>query len=222
MQTSVLTTAPDAQRANTTTVLVTVFAATVGWTIYVLLIAAVPDIFGNEVVRAVARVLIVLIPALVYIRRVARESIPDFLWMRQNVRRGVLIGIVAGIFLTVYLIITALPIKSGQFPTAFSSWFNFIIGSPFAEEVLYRGVVLRHFATRFGTVRGTLISAGLFVVLHLPAWIVLNKLGPLALIGSSLQIFVYGVLFAVLYLRTKSFWAPFIVHVVNNLVLSIL
>jgi membrane protease YdiL (CAAX protease family) len=199
-----------------------VLGITAGWTLWVILIVINPNVFGNDALRAVVRVSIVLFPSLIYVRRVTSTPIADYLLMRQNVWRGLITGLAAGIVIVVIVFVQSQPIKTLQFPTTFSSWFNFILGSPFAEEVLYRGVVLQYFGRRFGQVRGIVISALAFVLLHLPAWILLDRMSLSGVLSAGAQIFIYGVFFAVLFLRSKSFWTPFTAHFLNNLIITTL
>ena len=91
-----------------------------------------------------------------------------------------------------------------------------IVGSPFAEEVLYRGVVLRVLSRGMATWQAVLWSAGWFALLHLPWWL-LTRPGA-AMIWDMAGIFIYGVVFAVLVAATRSVWAALLPHWINNLI----
>ena len=76
---------------------------------------------------------------------------------------------------------------------------------PFVEEVFFRGFVFSGLAVRYGILAGGVISAAVFSVAHLS-------------LGSLLPVFVTGLLFAWLYHRTKSVWAPVSAHAGQNLI----
>ena len=76
---------------------------------------------------------------------------------------------------------------------------------PFVEEVFFRGFVFGGLAVRYGILAGAAISAAVFSVAHLS-------------LGSLLPVFVTGILFAWLYHRTKSVWAPVSAHAGQNLI----
>ena len=76
---------------------------------------------------------------------------------------------------------------------------------PFAEEVFFRGFILGGLTARYGILAAGAISAVVFSVAHLS-------------LGSLVPVFVTGLLFAWLYYRTKSVWAPFSAHAGQNLI----
>ena len=77
-----------------------------------------------------------------------------------------------------------------------------VVFSPIIEEVLFRGLLLQRWAHRWGTLNGVLLSSALFAFGH-NEWV-----------GH----FVSGVLFAVLYLHTRTLWVPIAAHTLNNLI----
>jgi membrane protease YdiL (CAAX protease family) len=74
--------------------------------------------------------------------------------------------------------------------------------APFAEEVLYRGLIFGGLAQRMPLAAAGTISALLFAVSH-----GLGVLGP---------IFVLGLGLAWVYVRTGTIWAPMVTHAVVN------
>jgi uncharacterized protein len=221
METATTSNTTNIEHGKLSAVSLCLATAILGWTLWVVLMALAPAIFANDLLRAFARVLLVLIPALVYIQRVEQVPIVDYLLMRQNVRWGVFVGVAASVVVAALIVAQSGNVKTITLP-AFSVWINAIFGSPFAEEILFRGVALQYFARRYGAWRAVLISSVLFVVLHLPVWLILDRLGTQRLITSSIYVFVYGVVFALLFLRSRSFWSSFIPHIINNLLVSIL
>ncbi len=91
----------------------------------------------------------------------------------------------------------------GQINTATQFWMvfaNITIAAPLVEELFFRGFVLHRFAHKWGTSAGVLGSSALFAVGHVE-WI-----------GH----FVTGVVFALIYVRTRSLWMSVLAHAVYN------
>lgn len=77
-----------------------------------------------------------------------------------------------------------------------------IIG-PFLEEVLFRGLLLRALLVAMSPARAITVSALVFALVHD--------------VPSMLPVFVLGLVFGALYLRTRSIAAPFFAHLSFNL-----
>lgn len=80
-----------------------------------------------------------------------------------------------------------------------------VILAPLIEETLCRGLVLHGFLKNYSEKKAVFISALLFGFAHLNPW---------QFIGA----FAYGVIFAWLYIKTKSLWPCYISHAVANLI----
>ena len=72
--------------------------------------------------------------------------------------------------------------------------------APIAEEWIFRGLLLRRWSEKVGTIRAVVRTSLLFCLLHAD------------LLGS----FIFAVTMSGLYARYRSLWAPTIVHVANN------
>lgn len=193
-----------------------------GWTIWCLLMVTWPQIFSHSVVRAIARVFIVFIPAVIFYLTGNREkSILDYFMLRENWVRGVLLG--CGSALLYFSIYFWNSIDAGQssfhFPVGFSIWFNYILGSPLAEEAFFRGVLLQELRSVLGTKWATLVSAFAFSLLHLPQWLILDNLFGAELLSQFATIFTYGIIFAIFVNLTRSLWASLLPHWINNFIL---
>jgi membrane protease YdiL (CAAX protease family) len=196
-----------------------VFFTTTAWTLYVVLMKMLPNLFAHENLRAVVRVAVVLLPALHYIVN-QQQSLLDALHLSQNWRKGVFVGgVIAMVYLSGIILLDSHAID-WKIPTGFSTWFNYIIGSPLAEEALYRGILFQSLAQRISCWRAALISTAAFTLLHIPVWILLDELSITQIAGSALQIALYGVAFAVIFRLTQSLWTPLTAHWLNNLILS--
>jgi len=75
-----------------------------------------------------------------------------------------------------------------------------IIVAPFSEELLFRGVLLRRLAVKWGMRKSIVLTSLIFGVLHFD------------LIGSVF----FGFVMAVLYIRTRTLVVPIFCHALNN------
>jgi len=77
------------------------------------------------------------------------------------------------------------------------------------EELLFRGLIGRGLIARMGIVRGMLLTSVLFGVMHVnPA--------------QAVAVIPLGLAMHFVYLATRSFWAPVLVHLLNNSLASVL
>jgi len=76
-----------------------------------------------------------------------------------------------------------------------------VIASPFVEEIVFRGVVLQRWATKWGLRKSIIFSSLIFAIIH-----------PTDPIGS----FFFGLVMASLFIRTGSLWVPIFCHSLYN------
>ncbi len=190
-----------------------------GWALYVLLMSVMPEPFARDIPRAFARVLIVLIPALLYIVSFQKKPTCDYLQLKENWLKGILLGSVASAMYLSLALFTTINESEFVFVHSVSTWINFIIGSPMAEEILFRAVVFSELCriTKWQWAMG--VSSAFFVCLHLPVWLFLDAMPIEFLLQNSVQIFFYGLIFSALLKVTGSLWAPLSAHWLNNFVL---
>ncbi|MEO0868749.1 MAG: CPBP family intramembrane glutamic endopeptidase, partial [Cyanobacteria bacterium J06642_11] len=81
--------------------------------------------------------------------------------------------------------------------------FVVLVFAPIAEEFIFRGVLLQRWAIRWNLPVGILLSSVLFGMLHL---------------NNPLGLTMFGVIMALLYIRTRSLWVPILAHALNNIV----
>jgi membrane protease YdiL (CAAX protease family) len=71
------------------------------------------------------------------------------------------------------------------------------------EELMFRGLIGRGLVARWGVVRGVLLTSLLFGIVHIhPA--------------HALGVIPLGIAMHFVYLTTRSFWAPVLLHFLNN------
>lgn len=77
------------------------------------------------------------------------------------------------------------------------------------EELIFRGLIGRGLIARMGLVRGMLLTSVLFGVMHVhPA--------------QAIAVIPLGLAMHFVYLATRSFWAPVLVHLLNNSLAAVL
>ncbi|MGB1252931.1 MAG: lysostaphin resistance A-like protein [Candidatus Promineifilaceae bacterium] len=182
------------------------------WTFWCVLMIWQPVPFANDIVRAFVRVGCVLLPALWFSQRHAE---PFELWPIKWGEVGA--GVIASVLLLGAILLVDRP-NAFILPTGFATYFNFILGSPIVEELLFRGVIFRQLARRYPFWQALIGSSALFVVFHWPWWLLSGDVAGMAFLSSSVSIFVLGLIFAALLKRTGSLWPPVIFHILNNLV----
>lgn len=171
-----------------------------------------PEPFADANLRAFVRVVVVLLPALWLAKRYGlRFGFWPLNW------RAIGIGVtVAMVILGGNLLLTR---PNGiVLPTGFAIYFNFIIGSPIAEELLFRGVILQRLDAQMGKFSSIVLSSLLFLIYHWPRWLILDAMTGTEFLSTSAFIFGIGVLLALLYRRSQSLWSPIVYHILNNFV----
>jgi membrane protease YdiL (CAAX protease family) len=166
----------------------------------------------------VTRSLIWVAPVFLYIRYIDKRSPVTYLKLKQNWRRGVLIGLlVSAVNLIGSMIRFGLPhpsISSVTWNTILST--SFAIG--FIEEVPFRGFLLQKFEEQVGYAFANLLSSALFLAIHLPGWLSLRTF---RLVDAGI-VFVIGVVLAIVFKCSGSLWSSAIAHSSNDLYAAVL
>lgn len=81
--------------------------------------------------------------------------------------------------------------------------------APFAEELLFRGVIYRALSNGIGVWGGAIVSGLLFGAIHISE----TTTGRLLQVGA---LAVFGILLALLYHWSGTLWAPIALHATNN------
>ena len=72
--------------------------------------------------------------------------------------------------------------------------------APLIEEILFRGILLQRWSVKWGILPGILVSSVVFGCLHF----------------NSIGLINFGLVVALLYLRSKTLFLPIIFHALNN------
>ncbi|OJF91371.1 CPBP family intramembrane glutamic endopeptidase [Alkalibacterium sp. 20] len=116
-------------------------------------------------------------------------------------------GLVLRIFITRPEISSfALSFMVDASPTESSTWLiiSAVILAPITEEFIFRGLILNKWAEKSSNTRALIISSLLFGVLHFGSFIIPQFIG--------------GLLYGIVYIKTKKLIYPILMHVINNLI----
>ncbi len=190
----------------------------VGWVAWCVLLIRYPDPLERGDVRALARLLLWIVPTLLYVRLVERRPLLESLGLKRHIGRGLCWGAVAILHPAA---VAWYRISAGearfQFPDDAATWLNPVLGAPVAEELLFRGVIFQRLKRAVGTAWGVVGSAALFALVHFPYWYLSGMKAGWGLAAAEGEMFAYGMAFAVLFRLTGSLWAPLVYHLGNNL-----
>lgn len=171
------------------------------------------------VIPTLFRLAIWTLPVVVYLAA-RRRDVLDELGLRRNAVRGVGWGFALGIAL---LGLTA----SLTYFTQHRLGFNFNVGAnvwigPIAlvglsEEVVFRGFLLSEFLNRWRFWIANFAQAALFLLIHIPGWILLHQFGFPRALGSIASVLAMGVVLGFVRRKADSLWSCMILHSFNNL-----
>jgi membrane protease YdiL (CAAX protease family) len=91
--------------------------------------------------------------------------------------------------------------------------------SSFSEEILFRGFILNQLRERASFRAANLVTALLFVLIHLPNWLWTRGFQP-QLLSDCVGIFVLACFLGYLLKKTDSLWACVAAHAANNFLAS--
>ena len=200
--------------------LVLFFAAWIGWVlaIYPLLVLLGERTLAYALANNALRILNWVLPVFLYLRYVDRVDPIDYLKLKANWKRGVIVGI---IFTMVNFLLSAAVYGIPQFDPHLITW-NSIIGTSiligFVEEIPLRGFVLQKLQERMSFWPANIVSSVLFLLIHFPGWIALRLFN----IQTAIIIFVFGFVLAVLFRYTRSLWSSVIAHSGNDFISFVL
>ena len=185
-----------------------------------LISAAWRQIYADTV-----RLLIWVVPVFVYLVMVDKVDPLPFLYLNTPLnRRGLLSGSIAVVtFFALGLVLDyTLVGNQRQLSIAMPSWpwHTILLGlpiAPIAEEILFRGFVLRQGQRFMGFWPTNVMTSLLFVATHWPYWLY-SQGWHIGLILLSARIFITGMLLSYLVRKTNSLWPSIVTHILNNFV----
>jgi membrane protease YdiL (CAAX protease family) len=160
------------------------------------------------------RLLVWVLPVFVYLRHIDHQDPIEYLKLKQNWRRGVVIGLA----LSLLNFLGSMARFGAPHPSVQSLTWNSVIGTSFLigfiEEIPYRGFILQKFEERYGFWVAFLLSSLLFLSIHIPGWLSLHLLKA----ESAISVFIFGAVMAIVFRYGKSLWGPIIAHSLNDFI----
>jgi uncharacterized protein len=160
------------------------------------------------------RLLVWVLPVFLYLRHIDHQDPIEYLKLKQNWRRGVVIGLA----LSLLNFLGSMARFGAPHPSVQSLTWNSVIGTSFIigfiEEIPYRGFILQKFEERYGFWVAFLLSSLLFLSIHIPGWLSLHLLKA----ESAISVFIFGAVMAIVFRYGKSLWGPIIAHSLNDFI----
>jgi membrane protease YdiL (CAAX protease family) len=159
-----------------------------------------------------------VLPVFLYLRYIDRVDPLAYLKLRQHWLRGVLIGLGVSVIILLLALVQHGAPHGGARGLTWNSVLSTSLLIGFVEEIPYRGFIFQKLCDWMSRKSAVAISSLLFVAIHLPGWISLH----LFALHSLIFVFVFGVLMAILFIFTKSLWAPIVSHSLNDFISAVL
>jgi len=179
----------------------------------------------GQVYADAVRIGLWVVPVFVYLAVVDRVAPLRFLYLTTPVDRRRLLagGALAALYLACGLALTV-GLAGGPQHIAVDlaswRWYDLLLGlpiAPLAEEILFRGFVLRKLQGFARFWPANLATAGLFVAIHWPYWLYSQGWNT-GLLATSVGIFGLALLLGYLVRKTNSLWPSIVTHMVNNFI----
>lgn len=131
---------------------------------------------------------------------------------------GLFILMLIYLFATVYFTSETIRINPSWHPTDLIGSF-LIVG--ITEELVFRGWILNALLTKFKTWVALLIDSILFLVIHFPIWYRTGTFLSNFASGAEFTVIILGILFGLLFIKSKNIFVPIIFHMFWDLILTV-
>lgn len=169
-------------------------------------------------VNILIRLLIWVLPVLWYLRYVDKVKVFEYLQLKQYWKRSIEVGLM---LFVINFGGTMVRVGAPDWSNTHITW-NSILGTSilvgFFEEIPFRGFILKKLQERFDFWTSMVISSILFVLAHIPGWILLGSIAAYNII----YIFIFGAVMAIILKYSKSLWAPIITHSLNDFLSTVI
>jgi CAAX protease family protein len=183
------------------------------YVIYPRLTAALgPETFAYALLHLSLRMVFWVVPVWCYLRYVDRVDPLQYLKLKHHVGRG----LVVGMGLTALNVAGTVARFGLPHPTLDRVTWNSILGTSLLvgviEEIPYRGFMLRKIEERLNFWLANLITALLFLAIHLPGWVALHTFNA----AAAVTITVFGFVMGLAVKWSDSLWAAIVAHSAND------
>jgi uncharacterized protein len=200
--------------------LVVFFAA---WTGYVLWVYPWLRSLGEAslwyaLLNIALRLTLWVLPVWWYLRRVDRVDPLEFLQLKRNWKRGVLVGLALGLLIFLGTWLRHGPPRPDRQSVTWNSLLCTSVLIGFIEEIPFRGFILQKLTGWVGFWAANLLSSLLFLAIHLPGWLALGGFR----VETALTIFIFGALMALVLRYSRSLWGCILAHSLNDCISAVL
>jgi uncharacterized protein len=168
---------------------------------------------------AIAKILVWVVFPYYYVQQVLRAANPKHFLGLQNVKTGILFGLLASLI----WVTCSFLLNPGALSFSFSlTWLWVFTGTPICEEFTFRGVILpclQQNGTKFWL--ANLATSALFVLIHCVGWSFQGVLTTNLLSITAVSIFVFSLAAGWLRYKTASLSGSIVLHALNNLFASL-
>jgi len=203
------------------------------WTLRATLLFQIDASIGSEFARNIysnaVKFLIWVAPVFLYLIFVDRVEPFGYLKLTTRINpRGLLVA--AAVSAAYFAMVIAVsPLIGGRGfdallkaePANVARTLGLISISPLWEEILFRGFVLNKLSSRLRFFHANLLTGVLFSMAHWPYWLY-SGMEPLMFARLAGNVFFLGVVFGYVFKKSNSIWPAVAVHIINNLLSSLL
>ncbi|OGG12030.1 hypothetical protein A2Z00_03285 [Candidatus Gottesmanbacteria bacterium RBG_13_45_10] len=177
----------------------------------------------------ISKPIVFVLPVLWYVLKKEKDTLESIGLTLKNFFPSVYIGLGFGMVFAVEGLLAHI-IKYQKFDvtpiTAFQQYGFFLlilsVATAFSEELLCRGFIFSRVYRKTNNLPlAALVSTILFLLLHVPILVTVNKLTGTTLALYFVTDFVLGFANSILYYNTKSLVAPILVHLFWNMTVSL-
>ncbi|MFC2045159.1 lysostaphin resistance A-like protein [Chloroflexota bacterium] len=164
---------------------------------------------GYEIPSYIYHTLLLVFPLFLIFTN--RDSIQQLGLVKGDWKSG--LSIACGVIIITLIIFR---FRYGEFslPVLNSGLINTVIMAPITEELFFRGYFQPKLETRYGKWVGIVITAALFMVVHLPKIL----FTPLAGLINLPALFILGCIFGIIRSESKSVYYPMLCHAGYNFI----
>lgn len=156
-------------------------------------------------------------PVIFYIKYREKEKILEYLRLKENLMKGIIIGSSISIIFIILSIIKHLILDTNHLSVEFGVLWIYGLLSGFMEEIPIRGFLLKKVSTNIGFWKANITTSIVFLMLHFPKWIYLGEISFKNIIIN----FFMSVIFGYLVEEYDSLWASIICHSTLNVAIYI-
>lgn len=163
------------------------------------------------------------IPAFILIKKYSHQLKIGYPQLFKN--RFKLWPYLVGIFIMVTYLAIILYFENGCFkinPNFRASDFidKFLVVG-ITEELVFRGWLLNALLKKMSTWLALIVNNLLFLCIHLPIWYQTHTLVANFTSGGFISVFILGLIFGLLFIRSKNIWVPIVYHMLWDIIVTI-